>query len=389
MSTTHKKQAVFSLILIFFLLLLTDTLLYFGLSLISKKKNIFYGQTQVEQVKIDNWLANSYDSDLGWKLHRNDANNLGARRNSEYPLKSVYDIKTFGDSFTMGAEVSVENTWQAFIEKMTGRDCLNFGVGAYGSDQALLSYKKSKIKSRYVVLGILSENIGRVVSVYPAWYMREWFPPKPRFKKASEGWQVLEMPIDSKEKAGLLRDERFVNSLKTADYWPGYYEKNLKAPANLQWPAFYTIFGHWQFFTSRAQIVFANWTEPTLQSEMQKYKYTHLYNADSEALQILKFILDEFADTAQQRDEIPIILLFADQFSIDIIKKYGHKIYGPLIEHAKTRGYHFLDIGDIFAKEDYSKYFLYYNSHYSPAGNEKVAQAVTDLIQSLENAISY
>ena len=382
MNNSMKKQAIFWLISIFFLILLTDTLLYLSLKLIGKKKNIFYANTQVEQTKIDNWLANSYDAELGWKLHRNDANNLGARRNSDYPEKAIYDIKSYGDSFTMGAEVTAENTWQAFIEKKTGWDCLNFGVGAYGSDQALLSYKKSKIKSRYVILGILCENIGRVVSVYPAWYMRAWFPPKPRFIKQGTGWQLLKMPIDRKDKAALLQDERFVNSLKSVDYWPGYYEDQLQAPARLRWPALYTVLRHGQFFASRAQIVFDNWWHPSLQSELQIYKYTHLYDSNSEALQIMKFIIDAFVETANQRAENPVIILFSDQFSIDIFKKYGKKIYQPLIDHLNKNQYKYLDIGEIFSRENYEQYFNYYNSHYSPAGNKRVAEALIQLFRA-------
>lgn len=387
MNASIKKRAVFWLISIFFLLLLTDTLLYFGLRLVGQKKNIFYANTKVEQAKIDNWLANSYDPSLGWKLHRNNANNLGARRNTDYPAKAIYDIKTFGDSFTMGAEVTAENTWQAFIEKKTGWDCLNFGVGAYGSDQALLSYKQSKIKSRIVILGLLCENIGRVVSVYPAWYMRQWFPPKPRFIKSETGWELLKMPIDRKAKAALLQDVRFVNSLKSADYWPGYYENQLKAPAKLRWPALFTILRHGQFFMSRAQIVLGNWWHPDLQSELQIYKYTHLYKSNTEALQIMKFIIDEFVATAKQRSEKPVVILFSDQFSIDIFKKYGYKTYQPLVDYLKQNRYKYLDVGEIFSHEKYQQYFNYYNSHYSPAGNERVAEAIIQLFRSEKKSL--
>ncbi|KAA3612235.1 MAG: hypothetical protein DWQ05_19755 [Calditrichaeota bacterium] len=379
-----KKQFVFWLIFIGVFLLLTDTLLYFGLSVISKKKNIFYAQTQVDSGKISNWLDHNFDPKLGWKIHQANANNLGTRRNSDYETKPVYDIKTFGDSFTMGAEVSAENTYQAFVEEMTGWDCLNYGVGAYGTDQAYLSYKNTTVKSKYTVLGILSENIGRVVSVYPAWYMREWFPPKPRFIENGDSFKLLASSINEKEKATLLLDENFVASLKDTDYWPDYYENQLGAPAKLQWPALYTLFGHMPFFLSRAKIVLANKLNPSLQSEVEKYKYTHLYKPGSEALQILKFITDEFVRTAKARGEIPIVLLFSDQFSIDIYKKYGFKTYGTLVAHLEQKNIRFVDLGEVFAKDDYGHYFLYYNSHYSPAGNKKVARTLVDFIRHLE-----
>lgn len=243
----NNKRTVFWILFIVLILFLTDTLLFLGLSFISKKKNIFYGQTRISATKVAMWRENSFDPMLGWKLHRAEANNLGARRNTDYDPKPGYDIKTFGDSFTMGAEVSTDNTYQSFIEKETGWDCLNFGVGAYGPDQAILSYKRMDIKSKYAVLGILSENIGRVVSYYPSWYMREWFPPKPRFKKVDGEIQLIETPISRKKKAEQLLDDDFIATLRKSDYWPDYYENQLHAPANLQWPAFYTILGHLPF----------------------------------------------------------------------------------------------------------------------------------------------
>ena len=159
------------MVLIAIIGLVFDTMLYWALNQVNKTRNLFYERTDVDRDRIEFWLANSYDPVLGWDLPFDERNNLQTRRDQNYPIRKTYKIKTFGDSFTYGAEVDVEDTWQAIIEAKTGWLCLNYGVGAFGTDQAFLKYKANRVKSEYTILGILCENIGRTASLYPAFYM--------------------------------------------------------------------------------------------------------------------------------------------------------------------------------------------------------------------------
>ena len=102
-----------------------------------------------------------YDPDLGW-THRPGAisnhgfystNLAGIRTSSpditfsKTPPAGVLRIALFGDSFTYGSNVPYENTWGYYLEnnlKQCGlnTEVLNFGVGAYGMDQAYLRWVK-------------------------------------------------------------------------------------------------------------------------------------------------------------------------------------------------------------------------------------------------------
>lgn len=380
-----RRKALNWLVLLALMFFAVDTALYFALDYVNSTRNLFYDKTDLSRERIDAWLQNTYHPVLGWNIPKAQRNNLDTRRDQDYPAKEAYKIKAFGDSFTYGAEVDADQTYAAHIEQITGWDCLNYGVGAYGPDQALLKYRLTEVRSEYTILGILCENIGRLVSHNLALYMREWGPPKPRFVAENGTFALLENPIAEPEAAYRLLDDDFQASLKRHDYWPYFYEHKLQAPPRLQWPATLTVVKHLPFFYNRAVIEVQRRLKPTYEVEKLTYKYYHLYDdTTSEALSILKFVVDEFVAEAQARGEQPIVLVFSDQFSLDLRRNHGQNPYEPLISHLAQRGYIYIDLGAVFREEPYVEYFNFYNSHYSPLGNKRVAEEVIALIRELE-----
>ena len=379
-----KKKLVFSLAAFLPIFVLADTCIYFVLKHLNSKRNLFYQSRTVSPEKVQAFIESRFDPELGWNMTLAERSNLGTRRQMNYPRKEKYKIKIFGDSFVYGAEVSAEHTFSAFVEEKTAWDCLNFGVGAYGPDQAFLNYKRTQIPTEYAILGVLSENIGRVVSHYPGFYMRMWAPPKPRFIADGDGFRLIDAPIRTVDDLKKLDDSAYIESLKPLDYWPFYYDEILNAPARLHWPASYTILKHFSFFWSRGALETRKLFSDSYEDALQTFKYTHLYQSRSEALRILEYIVDEFVKLAENRGEIPIVLVLSDQFSIDLRKKYERNLYQPLIDFLQRRNYEFLDVGEVFVNEDYGQYFNFYNSHYSPEGNSRVAEAIVNHIQRRE-----
>ena len=381
-SRSKQRQRLFWLILLGILLILVEGLGYVGLTVVNRQRNIFYGSRSFTRDMIDRFIRNSFDPELGWNIAKGERNNLGTRRKHDYAEKPIYKMKAFGDSFVYGAEVEAENTVCAYVEKIRSWDCLNYGVGAYGTDQALLKYQRTSIKSEYVVLGVLCENIGRVVSRYPGFYMRIPFPPKPRFIEHNGNMEVLPNPTNTPQRLYRLLDSAFIDSLKENDYWPFYYEQILHAPDRLRFPALWTLLNHSRYFFTLATIPLTSWWAPSYEADTRKYKYYHLYQGDTEALRLMKYLIDEFVRTAQGRDEKPVVVLFVDQYSLDLMRKYDRVAYAPLMKYLQERHYPVLDVGSYFRQENYPAYFNSYNSHYSAAGNYRVAEL---LIRLLEN----
>lgn len=125
---------------------------------------------------------------LGWNLHgpqvyreRNCAglevessyNAEGARIYPGYDEKSA-SIITLGDSFTHGTEAGDEEAYPAQLAKQLGASVANHGVGGFGPVQSFLNLKQ-KIhhypQARTVVLGIMYENIYRMMNSYRPVYI--------------------------------------------------------------------------------------------------------------------------------------------------------------------------------------------------------------------------
>ena len=365
--------------------LVADTALYFAFDWLNTKRNLFYDSRVITPQELDKFLEMGYfEPNVGWTTARIERNNLGTRRWQDYPVKASYKIKAFGDSFTYGGEVEPGESYCAFIERQAGWDCLNYGVNGYGPDQSLLRYAASPVRTEYTILGVLCENIGRVVSRNPTYYMRWKLPPKPRFVRDGKGgFTLLDTPIHNHEEARRMLDSAFMDSLKGEDYWPAYYEKVQGAPPRLEWPATWMVLKHFDFFAQRAAIEFKRRASPSYEVDKQTYKYYHLYDSDTEALEIFRYTIDEFVKTARSKGEVPLIIVFADEFSLDMMKKYGKNPYAPLLDFVKQRGYDHVDVGAIFLEEGYGDLFVARNAHYNPKGNARVARAVVELIENV------
>ena len=102
---------------------------------------------------------------------------LGARRGGEAEGKSeAVGIIAVGDSFTHGDEANDEETFPAQLGRRTGIGVANHGVGGFGPLQAVLRFEQlapAYPNVRIAVLGIMYENIRRLVNSYFPVYYKE------------------------------------------------------------------------------------------------------------------------------------------------------------------------------------------------------------------------
>jgi hypothetical protein len=163
---------------------------------------------------------------LGWTIKPNGvgesgmfrANSQGIRANKEYepiPPTGVTRISSFGDSFTHGDEVGNEDTWQEQLSRLSfGLEVLNFGVNAYGLDQAFLRYSKDgvRFKSDIILIGFLSENILRNLNVFRPFYLpKSGAMTKPYFTLEGNGLRFHKNPFQNlSDYAGLLEHPEVV-----------------------------------------------------------------------------------------------------------------------------------------------------------------------------------
>src|SRR6185295_1354810 len=95
-----------------------------------------------------------FDAELGWSNRRAYCNSdgqictgaLGTRGSRDYALRAaagVLRLLCFGDSFTWCDQVIDADAWPRLVEdRRADVEALNFGVGGYGTDQALLRFER-------------------------------------------------------------------------------------------------------------------------------------------------------------------------------------------------------------------------------------------------------
>jgi hypothetical protein len=117
--------------------------------------------------------AAKVDEELGWPSAEaatsgtRDAN--GAKVNSDFADMDEPCFSAYGDSFVWGDDIPLQDGW---IEQMSRRlKCrvANYGVSGYGTDQALLRFRRTgHDRAPVVILGVFGDNIVRNVNQYRA-----------------------------------------------------------------------------------------------------------------------------------------------------------------------------------------------------------------------------
>lgn len=207
------------------------------------------------RASIESYIANRdavtivYDPDTGWTYRPNSIrhngtftiNGGGFRGGREYSLRPPEDtlrIALFGDSFTADDDVDDENAWANHLETALNQagiraEVLNFGVGGYGMDQALLRWKQigRGYQPDIVIFGFQPENLDRNVNIFRHLYIDGFGIPlsKPRFLLGDSGLELINSPVVPPEQLiatfesfashPLARHEAYYPGRDTADNW--------------------------------------------------------------------------------------------------------------------------------------------------------------------------
>jgi len=164
-------------------------------------------------------VTEMFDRQLGWDTKH--ATPFGERPRSIVYAKDL--LMTFGDSFTYCDEVADNETWQTYLAQQMHENVYNFGTGAYGTDQALLKFREdhTRVKTKIVSLGLITENINRLVNIYRKFYLPFTGIPatKPRFVLKGDKLVLRPNPLQRVEDLQRLKDEKFIDQLGKEDFW--------------------------------------------------------------------------------------------------------------------------------------------------------------------------
>ena len=127
-------------------------------------------------------------------------------------------IACFGDSYTFCRQVEDHETWQYYLSNKLNNKVLNFGVGNYGVDQALLRYERTElpVSVKVVMLGFVPETICRIHSFWKHYLeFGNTFAFKPRFSVEKEGLKFHPNIMQTREDFFSIEEKLSIFSTKT------------------------------------------------------------------------------------------------------------------------------------------------------------------------------
>ena len=201
---------------------------------------------------LEKFFVHGYDPELGWVRKPNTfhnevgrdgstkwtINSKGVRNNPGFENLSS-KISCYGDSFVFCRQVDDDQTWEHYLSKLKETNVINFGVGNYGIDQALLGLKRDFHNNRtpIVVLAVVPDTISRIVSIWKHYYeYGNTFGFKPRFVIKNSKLDLIKNPINEIQK--FQNYQRYLTEIKQNDF---FYETKFKKE-KLHFPYCITIF---------------------------------------------------------------------------------------------------------------------------------------------------
>lgn len=254
------------------------------------------------------------DDELGWLYapnYRGDlysSNSEGLRGQREYPSapsEGTLRIAAFGDSFIHANEVADEDGWSARLEALDPRvEALNYGVGGYGTDQALLYYQRRglELDPDVVVLGFVEVDYARNVNRFRRFLSVHELPLfKPRFLIAHGDTRETALELVPNAFPGaesmrvLLEDADAVRQSAEHDW---FYE-------DLVWSN--PLYDHVGLVRLLSTLVSEAWRARLRPDGL--YRDGQL-NTDSEAFAVLVSVIERFAEIAEERGQQFVLVIF-------------------------------------------------------------------------------
>lgn len=345
---------------------------------------------------IKRFVDHGFDAELGWVRKANTSKidsglpyKIDKQGSRENPCSNNFktNIASFGDSYCFCREVSDSETWQSYLTEYTNTKVLNFGVGNYGFDQALLRLKREypKIKTQYVIMGIVPHTIARILSVWK--HYNEFgniLAFKPRFYIKNNKLKLLDNFITSPEKFN--ETNKFIHKVNAHDF---FYETKflkeayffpflfsvLKNPKRFIYFILKSIrnvfktFSRFTYFLDKIIIEFLDSEGP---------KQLHLLYKSEYATSLLLALIDDFYEYSEKHSFIPIILIMPMKDDLLYMQKYGNFYSNTFIK--TSNNIKVIDLSEKILDEDDIP-SLFNKWHYSKKGNQLVAKTLSDFIE--------
>ena len=384
--------------------LIIEVIFYFLSQFVNKKFQwLIIGKDEHPKLSregLKKFISHGFDKELGWIRKQNTShfekgkyektqwsiNSIGCRTNPVYENLNS-DISCYGDSFTFCRQVNDDETWEHFLSKIRKSNVLNYGVGNYGLDQALLRLKREfpQNPTKIVILAVVPDTISRIVSVWKHYYeYGNTFGFKPRYELKDGKLVLIKNIIDDESK--FFNYVNYLDEIKKHDY---FYIKKFKKE-KIHFPYSINVLKNFKrnisiiFWILRIHILKKRnkdiskilWNPMRVIMEINLKWRIKLFN-DTKIVLLFKKIIQEYVLYSRQKQFTPIFVFLPQKDDIIFIKNNFHFYERFLKDLSSIQGLHVLDISQKLLEEP-NLDELYsddnsYGGHYSKQGNKKIA----------------
>ena len=382
-------------------LILFELIIQFFIKKIKKKFQWFLEKKdevpKFNATKFKNYIKKSFNKNLGWIRKPNTVgydtlgtkkikfkiNKNGYRQNIKVNKKPL--IVSFGGSYVFCRQVQDKDTWQEQISRDKKFNILNYGVGNYGTDQALLYYKSKKFKTdtKIAIMGIVPEHISRIQS---EWKHYSEFGNihafKPKFYLKNNKLILKKNALNSNTK--IKEIQKIIKKLKKTDrFYSDKFKKNIFSfPYSFQFlknlnfniKIFYIYFFFKNNLTKRKDLFLKAVMTRNIIEAHNFYKEEYSRN-------LFFSILKEFKTTALKNKQIPVVVVFPMLLDIKNYKTNIH--YQNFFKEAISEELPVLDLTKNFENKNLNKFFTneIYGNHLTPHGNKYVSKIIYNFLK--------
>jgi hypothetical protein len=310
------------------------------------------------------------------------SNNIGARERyntSKEKPQGKKRILVFGDSFAHGSRVPQEETWPSILEAQSSDlEVINLGVDGYSMGQSLLRYREIRKKTDYVMVILMFvpvADLWRDINTMRSLGEEDWEGCEvyPRFVLEGGKLNLIKSPYKDQasleENISTATSEELKSHLRKYDRF--YFIPKYEAPWLIGNSLTYKLLARAYYIMKMYLLEYET-----------KYDPQKLY---SEAMQVSKHIFIAMSEEAKQEEKGFILVFLPDHyalFKLNTSRPYrnnGAKMVASICENNfccidLTEGLIKLSVSQIDAAYD--------GSYYGPQMNRKIAELITNHLES-------
>lgn len=342
----------------------------------------------------------SFDREIGWVRRPNtrgsdqttagvvefNIGSRGQRYNPDYEGKHS-KVAAFGDSYCFCRLTRDDETFPHYLSRLLDTNVLNFGVGNYGLDQALLRLERElpRLESQLIIMCVVPETMARVHSYWKHYFeYGNTLAFKPRFRLQDNELELVPCVMRSIEEFASYRTK--LAHVRAND--PFYM---LKFRGDLfRFPYLWRLVSRWR--RHGAILAWLLWSKLARSPDGVRRAFSVVLDENTrttaelyerpECRRLLRLLIARFARVCRESGRLPMLVVIPQPADL----KRGDHYYGPFFREVSV-DLATLDLTDVFRDHPDPDSLYVAGSlgpHVSASGNRRVAEAILEQIDRIQ-----